>query len=155
MLRIVPITFKIACSFIRNHHRHHAPPVGHKFSIGLSNGQELIAVAVAGRPVSRMLDNGYTLEVTRVCTDGSPNACSKLYASCWRIGREMGYTRMITYILYTEMGTSLRAAGWRCEGKAGGGSWDTPTRRRGRMDNTQPKIRFAVGLATVNQLEQS
>ena len=145
MLNVVPITFKAACHFVRIHHRHHPPPIGHKFSIGLCDGQELVAVAMAGRPISRMLDNGRTLEVTRVCTNGSRNACSKIYATCWRIAKEMGYKCTVTYILESEPGTSLKAAGWICDGKTGGGSWDTPSRRRPRKENIGVKIRFRIG----------
>ena len=96
MLQIVPIGFREACAFIRLHHRHHPPPQGHKFSIALSNGEMIVGVAMVGRPVATRLDNGFTLEVTRLCTDGTRNACSKLYGASWRIAREMGYREVIT-----------------------------------------------------------
>lgn len=114
MLEIVPMTLKEANAFVEQKHRHHGPVVGHKFSIGLSNGEEIVGVAIVGRPVARHLDDGWTLEVNRLCTDGSRNACSMLYAAAWRAARAMGYKRLVTYILDTENGASLRAAGWKC-----------------------------------------
>ena len=143
MLQVVPIEFREACAFIRQHHRHHRPPQGHRFSIGLSNGEKIVGVAIIGRPVARRLDNGWTLEVTRMCTDGTPNACSKLYAASWRIAREMGYKQIITYILDTEKGTSVAAAGWRCLGKAGGLSWNVPSRPRVNHSPQQLKIKYS------------
>ena len=88
--------------------------VGHKFSIGLSDGDKIVGVAIVGRPVARHLDDGWTLEVNRLCTDGTRNACSMLYAAAWRAARAMGYKRIVTYILESENGASLRASGWKC-----------------------------------------
>lgn len=133
-LRIVPITFKEACLFIEKHHRHHKPTVGHKFSIGCMAGDDLCGVAVCGRPVSRYLDNGLTLEVNRVCTDGTRNACSKLYGACCRIAKNMGYTKIITYTLKSENGASLRASNFENDGQAGGKNW-TGTRTNGGSPN--------------------
>lgn len=111
-MKIIPIEFKDACEFVKKYHRHHRPPQGHKFSIGLSDNEKLIGCAIVGRPVSRIIQaDGMTLEVTRLCTDGSKNACSMLYSACWRVVKEMGYTTLITYILNSETGISLRAAG--------------------------------------------
>jgi hypothetical protein len=143
MLQIIPIGFREACAFVELHHRHHRPPQGHKFSIALSNGERVVGVAIVGRPVARRLDNGLTLEVTRLCTDGTRNACSKLYGASWRIAREMGYRELVTYILDTEAGTSLKAAGWLCLGRAGGLSWNVPTRPREDHSPRQLKIKFA------------
>lgn len=114
MLEIVPVTFKDACNFVSQHHRHNKPPVGHKFSVGLrcvENGT-LVGVAMAGRPVARALDDGATLEVNRTCTDGTRNANSMLYGAVWRAAVAMGYRRCITYTQADESGASLRAAGW-------------------------------------------
>jgi len=144
MLQIVPIEFSEACAFIRTHHRHHRPPQGHKFSIGVAEGDKIVGVAVVGRPVARRLDNGWTLEVTRLCTDGTLNACSKLYSACWRATREMGYRELITYILDTEKGGSLRAAGWTCLGKAGGMSWNVPSRPRVDKSPAQLKMKYGM-----------
>jgi len=145
-LIIVPVSFADGCAFISRYHRHHKAPQGHKFSIGAAKGGRLVGVAIVGRPVARRLDDGWTLEVTRLCTDGSANACSKLYGACWRIVREMGYRKLITYILDSEKGTSLRAAGWTCEGKAGGLSWNVPSRPRTDKCPSQMKLRFGINL---------
>lgn len=144
MLTIAPISFRDACAFIRLHHRHHVPPQGHKFSISVRTGIDIVGVAIVGRPVSRYLDNGLTAEVTRLCTDGTENACSKLYSACWRIAKEMGYSRLITYILDSEKGTSLKAAGWKCQGIAGGLSWNTPSRPRRDKSPRQKKIKYMI-----------
>ncbi len=123
MLEIVPMTLAEANAFVQKNHRHHRPVVGHKFSIGCAAEDKIVGVAIVGRPVSRYLDDGWTLEVTRLCTDGTKNACSMLYAAAWRAARAIGYRRLITYILISEPGTSLRAAGWKCIGEAGGLRW--------------------------------
>ena len=84
-----------------------------------------------GRPVNRYLDDGYTLEVLRLCSNGKKNVCSFLYSKADRIAMEMGYKRIITYILESEAGTSLKAAGWHLDKSGvGGGSWDVPSRPR-------------------------
>ena len=123
MLEVCPITLKEANAFVEQHHRHHKPATGHKFSIGCTDGEKIVGVAIVGRPVSRYLDDGWTLEVNRLCTDGTHNACSMLYAAAWRAARAMGYHKLITYILDSESGTSLKAAGWKCVGQAGGLRW--------------------------------
>jgi hypothetical protein len=112
-LRTVPVTFTQAKAFITDWHRHHGPPPGHKYSIGVADGDLLVGVAVVGRPVARMLDDGHTLEVTRVAVaDGAANACSLLYGAAWRAAKALGYRRLITYTQKGETGASLRAAGW-------------------------------------------
>src|SRR5690554_4973935 len=108
---LVPIEFSEACEFVRRHHRHHRPPQGHKFSIACLNDGKIVGVVIVGRPVARMLDNGLTLEVTRLCSDGTKNVCSFLYSAAWRAARAMGYKKMITYILQSESGASLKASG--------------------------------------------
>ena len=120
---IRPVTFKQACAFINEHHRHHKATVGCKFCIGLYNEKKLVGVAVCGRPVSRYLDNGLTCEINRLCTDGTYNACSMLYGACCRVAKEMGYEKVITYILESENGASLKASNFTCEGIAGGEKW--------------------------------
>lgn len=141
-LELVPINFDEACEFVKQYHRHHKPPVGHKFSIGLSDGEKIIGVVMVGRPVARRLDNGMTLEVNRLATDGTKNACSKLYAAAWRAAKAMGYKLLITYILDTEPGTSLKAAGWKEIGRAGGLSWNVKSRPRVDVSPKQYKIRY-------------
>jgi hypothetical protein len=110
-LVIVPVTMRQACAFVAEHHRHNKPPRGHKFSIGLSKDGVLVGVAMAGRPVSRHLDDGLTIEVNRTCTIGDKNANSMLYGAVWRAARAMGYRRLVTYSQADESGVSLRAAG--------------------------------------------
>lgn len=144
-LEIVPMTLKEANAFVAEHHRHHGPVVGHKFSVGVSDGKKIVGVAIVGRPVSRHQDDGLTLEVIRLCTDGSHNACSMLYSACWRAAQATGYRRIITYILDTEPGTSLRAAGWRYEANTRAQSWDRPGRHRTTEAPTCPKQRWAQG----------
>jgi hypothetical protein len=112
-LEIRPITLRAACTFIAAHHRHNKPPRGHKFSVAVYDGEHLVGVATAGRPVARHYDDGLTLEANRTCTDGTSNANSMLYGAVWRAARAMGYRRCITYTQAEEPGVSLRAAGWR------------------------------------------
>lgn len=123
MLTLRPITLRDANAFVLHHHRHHKPTVGHKFSISVQTNGQLVGVAICGRPVSRVLDDGYTLEVNRVCTDGTKNACSMLYGAAVRAAKAMGYHKVITYILDSESGTSLKASGFTCDGPAGGLEW--------------------------------
>lgn len=131
VLRLIPMYREAAFAYVRRVHRHHGSPQGYRFAVGVTDDGRLCGVAVAGRPVSRHLDDGHTLEVTRVATDGTPNACSMLYGACWRAARALGYTRAVTYNQDGESGASLRAAGWLlvAELRARGG-WDTPSRRR-------------------------
>ena len=95
-LRTVPVTFTQAREFITDWHRHHRPPVGHKYSIGVADRDVLVGVAIVSRPVARLLDDGHTLEVARVCTDGTRNACSLLYAAAWQAAKALGYRRLVT-----------------------------------------------------------
>ena len=141
-MTIVPINFKEAKAFILQHHRHHKPPIGHKFSIACSDDGKIVGVATIGRPVSRKLDDGWTLEVNRLASDGTKNVCSMLYSAAWRVTRNLGYRKLITYILDTEPGTSLRAAGWKEIGVRGGLSWNVPSRPRVDMCPLQMKILF-------------
>jgi hypothetical protein len=126
----VPLDLDLANDFVAKHHRHHRPVVGHKFSIGATRDKELVGVCIVGRPVSRHRDDGMTLEVTRLCTDGSKNVCSFLYGAAARAAFALGYTRIGTYTLPDEGGASLRASGWKLIGERGGGSWSVPSRPR-------------------------
>lgn len=130
MLEIVPITQKAAKAYVADKHRHHKPPTGSVFQVAVSDGESIRGVAMVGRPVARVLDDGQTLEVNRVCTDGARNACSMLYGACRRIAKALGWKRIITYTLSVESGASLRGAGWLLEGERGGGSWGRPSRPR-------------------------
>lgn len=131
-LELQPITLREARAFVNRHHRHHRAPQGGLFAVAVNNGNGvLVGVAIVGRPVARHLDNGWTAEVTRLCVlEGFPHACSKLYAACWRAVRAMGYHRAITYILASERGYSVEAAGWRCVGKTKAEGWNRPSRPR-------------------------
>lgn len=144
MIDIVPISLAEANAFVAMHHRHHGKVAGHKFSIGCAdvNTGEIVGVAIVGRPVARYLDDGWTLEVNRLCTDGTQNACSMLYAAAWRAARAMGYKKLITYILDTENGASLRAAGWKCVGQAGGLRWTGKRRPEVDLYPAQMKLKF-------------
>lgn len=143
-LQITPISLREANTFVEEHHRHHGPTVGQKFSIAVSEGEKVVGVAIVGRPVSRSLDDGWTLEVNRCCTDGTRNACSILYAAAWRAAKAMGYRKLVTYTMPTESGASLRGAGWRYVGKSSGGNWNCQTRPRIDTEHQQRKLRWEV-----------
>lgn len=146
MPELRPITQTDAFAFIREHHRHHGVPVGALWWHGAHDEDgSLCGVAVVGRPVARKLDDGLTCEVTRLCTNGTFNACSLLYAAARRVGIDKGYRRGLTYILESEDGGSLRAAGWRFLGTTKGGSWDRPSRGRSDKASTEPKNRYGWG----------
>ena len=138
----VPITQKQANEFIERLHRHHKPARGDKFRLGVEADGVLVGVAQVGRPVARGLDDGKTLEVTRMCTDGTKNACSFLYSKAARIAKELGYEQIITYILDTENGATLKASGWEFDGFTRGGSWSCESRPRDDNAPTCPKQRW-------------
>ena len=124
-MEIRQISLSEANAYVELHHRHHGMATGHKWSIGAFKDGKLCGVAIVGRPTGRYLDDGKTLEVTRLCTDGTRNACSCLYAAAARRAKREGYSRIITFILQSEPGTSLRAAGWELEAaKAGKPRWN-------------------------------
>lgn len=146
-LRVVPFELDEANALVARWHRHHVPAVGHRFSLGVvdDNG-EAHGAAICGRPVARRVSPRRVLDVNRLVTDGTYNACSILYAAAARAGKAMGYERIQTYILDSETGVSLRAAGWVYEGPAGGGQWvhtdgkprrsDQPTELKGRWSRS-------------------
>ena len=139
-LRLVPISLREANAYVDAYHRHHKSVVGHKFSIGCEKDGQLAGVAIVGRPVSRYLDDGTTLEVTRLCSSGEKNVCSFLYGAAARAAKALGYRKIITYTLDTEPGISLRAAGWTCAGKAGGIRWTG--KRRPAVDLCPPQMKL-------------
>lgn len=125
MIEIRETTLREANAYVEELHRHHGKVVGHKWSLAAYKDGRLCGVAIVGRPTGRYLDNGSTLEVTRLCTDGTRNACSALYAACARRAKREGYAKIITFILQSEPGTSLRAAGRTLEAaKAGKPRWN-------------------------------
>lgn len=140
-LSIQPITLREANAYVERFHRHHGGVAGCKFAVACVMYGEICGVAICGRPVSRRLDDGATLEINRVCTDGTENACSKLYGACCRIAKEMGYKKVITYILASEDGASVKASNFVCEGIAGGTHW-TGERDRGQNIPREMKQRY-------------
>jgi hypothetical protein len=145
-LCLVPTTLRSANAYIAEHHRHHRPARGCISVVAVAEGSRRCGVAVIGRPLARMLQDGFTAEVTRCCTDGTPNACSMLYRAAWRSAKALGYRRLVTYTLPEEGGASLRAAGFTVVGEAGGGRWHRPRCGRVRADRhpTERKLRWEI-----------
>jgi len=144
----VPLGLGEANAFIAAHHRHHGPVVGHKFSIGAALGDTIVGVVIVGRPVARMRDDGLTLEVTRLATDGSRNACSFLYGAAARACFALGYKRIGTYILAGEPGLTMKASGWRLIGEVRGRSWSRPSRPRVDEHPLQGKLLYEMSSMT-------
>lgn len=159
MLQLVPITLAEANAFVAQHHRHHGTVAGAKFCLGVGARHDMggprpgdagygtymdlvHGVVIVGRPVARSLDDGWTLEVNRCCTDGTRNACSMLYGAAWRAARALGYGRLVTYTLPGEGGASLRAVGWRVVSQVKGRSWSCPSRPRVDTAPHQDKLRW-------------
>ena len=144
-MKAVPLTLREANKFVAKYHRHNKPVQGYKFAIGAVKDGRLVGVAIVGRPVARLLDDGKTAEILRVCTDGTKNANSFLYARCKRICQLMGYERIITYTLESESGASLRAIGAKIDGKVKPSSWNRPNRKRKSQSvYAKPKIRWIL-----------
>lgn len=141
-LSIVPVTITDACEFVAQHHRHSHVPRGGLFAVGCAQGGEIVGVAIVGRPVARLLQDGWTVEITRCCTDGSRNACSMLCGACRRAAIALGYKRIVTYTLKNEGGASLRAAGFSVIADVRGRSWSCPSRPRVDRSPAQNKLRW-------------
>ncbi len=147
-LVLTPVTLREAHAFVADRHRHHRRVQGALFAVAASDGDVVVGVAIIGNPQARMLMvDDYTAEVTRLCTDGSRNVCSLLYGAAWRACRALGYRKLVTYTLPEEGGASLRAAGWRCIGEAGGGSWSRKARPRVDTHPLQRKLRWEASEA--------
>lgn len=146
MLELRPCDFRTACQFVAAHHRHRKPPAGHKFSISCYDGERLCGVVMAGRPVSRYLDDGLTLEVNRCCTDGTKNTCSMLYGAACRAAKALGYRRIITYTKKSEPSTSLKASNWVCDGEAGGTHWTGKRYANSDPQTDEMKVRWHIDL---------
>lgn len=144
MLELHPITLREARAYVTENHRHHDAPQGGIFALSVADGETVRGVAIVGRPVARMAADGWTAEVVRCCTDGARNAPSMLYSACWRAARAMGYRKLVTYTLPEEGGASLRAAGFKCLGEAGGGSWSRGSRPRVDTHPMQSKLRWEL-----------
>lgn len=140
----MPMTISDAKEFVAQHHRHHKPPQGALFAVGLSENEEIIGAAIVGRPVARRSDDGWTAEVTRLATTGQRNACSMLYRACWRAACAMGYRRLVTFTLATEPGASLRGAGFRLVGSTPGKSWSVKSRPRVDKHPLQEKLKWEL-----------
>lgn len=142
-LRIVPLELRELNAFVAAHHRHHKPVQGHRFSIGAELDGTLVGGCSVGRPVARMTPAKEVVEITRLVTDGTRNACSALYGAAARAAKAMGYRRIQTFILDEESGASLRAAGYRFDGASGGGDWTRESKPNRRQDQPQgPKQRW-------------
>lgn len=139
-LMTVPLELAEANTLVEQWHRHRGPTVGYKFAIGAGRDGKLVGVVIVGRPVNRIRQDGWTLEVTRLATDGTRNACSFLYGAAARAAFAMGYQRVGTYTLASESGASLRAAGWRVIGEVKGRSWSCPSRPRVDTEPHQNKL---------------
>lgn len=150
-LRIRPITLRQAQAFVQEHHRHHQAPPGGAFALALMRIEQhdsedigqLVGVAIAGRPVSRVLQRRGYLEITRVCVlPDIRNGCSMLYGACRRVGQAMGYERFVTYTLDTENGASARASGFTAVGKVSARSWSCTSRPRTDKSKLATKTRW-------------
>lgn len=147
-LRVVPCPNERAKAFVDAFHRHHVSAMQARFCHAVvdENGN-VRGVSMVGRPVARHLDNGWTLEVNRLCTDGTPNACSALYGAARRGGKALGYLKLITYIRSDEPGTSLKASGWVFEEEIRARSWDMPGRPRTDKTEIVRRGRWSVSLS--------
>jgi hypothetical protein len=149
---IVPWTLEEANRFVKQFHRHHGVVIGARFCLAIADRSGTIrGVAIVGRPSARNLDDGMTLEITRVATDGYKNACSMLYGSAWKAAKAIGYRRLVTYTLITENGASLKALGWRHVSNRSGKSWNRG-KRAGKRNDTQTtyikKTRWEISVET-------
>jgi len=151
---IRPITITDAKEVVRRWHRHHRAPLSGLFAIGVQAEDVICGVVIVGRPVARMLQDGWTVEVTRCCTDGTRNACSSLYSAAWRAAKGLGYHRIVTYTLPSEGGASLRATGWNPVLKSAGGSWSRKNRLREDHHPLDEKIRWEVKTSKHTELTE-
>lgn len=154
-LSVVPISFAEAKAFVARMHRHLPHVVGHKFSVAVALGDEVVGVAIVGRPVARHLDDGWTMEIVRLATDGTHNACSMLYGTSWRAARALGYRRITTYTRDGEPGTSLRAAGWRTVAEVAGASWNRRSPPRVDRMPLQCKLRWEPEWITPHETDEA
>jgi hypothetical protein len=149
-LRIAPSSITDARKFVGQHHRHNLPPQGGLFACRLEEDGETRGVAIIGRPVARKLDNGYTAEITRCCTDGVSNGCSMLYGAAVRACRALGFHSVITYTLQSETGASLKASNWKLEEEVAGQAFWKNRYQSDLFGNErrppEPKIRWRITL---------
>jgi hypothetical protein len=145
-LTLMPCHLAEANAFVAAHHRHHGRVVGAKFALAAAVEGRIVGVAIVGRPVARGLQDGFTVEITRVATDGTPNACSFLYSAARRAAMALGYRRVVTYTLASEPGTSLRAAGWRATARVRARPWSCRARPRTIKAPPAEKVRWEPSL---------
>lgn len=144
-MRVRPISLNAANKWMADVHRvHKRPCAGWLFGVAiLADDGAVIGVAMAGRPKARHLQDGTTVEITRVAAlPGHPNACSFAYGALRRAAAALGYRRVYTYTLATEPGISPRAAGFVYDGLTTGGEWSSPARPRSAAENSEPKHRW-------------
>ena len=145
-MKLVPISIREANKWVLHHHRHHRPPQGALFALGVEENGQLVGVAIVGRPVGRGSQDGRTVEITRVATDGTKNACSFLYGRCRRAARALGYERVLTYTRQDESGISPKAAGFEQTALLPARSWaeeyvNAPDGKE-RFDRSKPAARI-------------
>jgi hypothetical protein len=144
----VPCSVTKARHVVDAWHRHHGSSTPALYAAAVATEDGIVrGVALIGRPVARLLDDGWTLEVTRVATDGTPNACSALYGIARRLGAALGYARLVTYTREDEPGSSPRAAGLTDDGPIRARSWDMPGRRRTDKTEIVRRRRWSLDLA--------
>ena len=141
-LQIVPLELRELNALVVDLHRHHKRVQGHRFSIGCMKDGKLVGGCSVGRPVARLTPSKEVLEVTRLVCDGTPHVCSALYAAAARAGTAMGYKRIQTFILDSEPGTSLKAAGWAFLENSSGGTWVRAERDRREDQPMGPKQKW-------------
>lgn len=134
--------FDEACAYVRKHHRHHEPPHGYKYAVAVARVSDaaIVGVAMVGRPIARLFNDGWTVEILRCATDGTKNACSALYRAAAKAAFALGYRHVTTYTRTDESGSSLRGAGWTCVAKRPRRTWDMPNRPR--VDKSEPHERL-------------
>jgi hypothetical protein len=122
---VMPTELSQANDFVKKNHTHAGAEVGHLFSLALWLNRKLIGVCIVGRPKSRHLDDGLTVDISRNCVlRGYPNACSKLYGAAIRMAKKRGFKKAITYTLMSEHGSSVKAANFLLEAEnCGGKEW--------------------------------
>jgi hypothetical protein len=181
-LTVTPTTLREANAYVEEHHRHHDPVAGSIACLAVADDARVVGVAIVGRPLARMLQDGWTAEVLRTCVDSGYveevataylagalfkarergavgvayaeaglaalrrcpwlQAVTRMLSALWRACQALGYRRLVTYTLAEEGGASLRAAGWRNVGAAGGGTWSRKDRPRVDTHPTQVKMRW-------------
>lgn len=147
-LRVHPCGIAEARQWVERHHSHHHAPRGGLLAVAVHRGDQRVCVAIAGRPVARLLDDGRTAEVTRVASlggDDARHAASMALGSIVRALRAVGYDRFVSYTILGECGTSYRAAGWHPTAITRGGEWSRENRLRDAAAQPDRKVRWETG----------